>query len=103
MTIQELKTRYPSLDAGNNSFFIADVRRAVEGDEIPNTDIRNWLDSLIDGFGPEGQRICALRNPLAADKDALTVASKVLAAQMLLLKKMNSLGALRQRTLLFLQ
>ena len=103
MILSELKTKYPSLDEGNISSFIGDIRRAVEGDEISNTDVRNYLDSLVDGFEPEGQRICALREPSAPDKAALTVAGRVLAAEMLLLRKMNSLGALRHRSLMFLQ
>ena len=103
MTIRELRNQYASLDAGNIGAFIISVRQACSDPEVTDTDIRLYLDSLIDGFEPEGRRLCT-KHPLPPeDAKRLSVVCKVLACQMLLLVSMRSWEALRERALLFLQ
>lgn len=103
MTIRDLKSQYTSLDEHNIPDFVWSVRGALQGDEILNIELRSYLDELIDGFEPEGRRICVERSVSAPDKAALAVGCEVLACQLLVLWSMQSQEALRERILLFLQ
>ena len=88
MPISEFKKQYASLDAGNINAFITSVREACSDPEITDAEVRSYLDSLIDGFEPEGRRLCA-RRPLSSEEvERLSVACKVLACQMLVLMDM---------------
>ena len=103
MSIRALKEKYQSLDTGNITAFVKGVQTAFNGDDTPDSDLRSYLDVLIDEFEPEGRRICTTRPVSKPDRDLLTVGTKVLACQMLVLAGMKSAEALRDRAMLFLQ
>ena len=104
MTIRELEALQGTLTPASGTDFIKAVRSASMDPGINTLLLVSFLDRVLEAFEDEGKRICsATRSMTDGDRDNLTLYGRIIAAQMILLRKCNSAGELRRKTLLLLE
>ena len=104
MTIRELERQYAEISPKTVDAFIKNIHAAKNAPEIRSQDLIGFMDRLIEGFRPEGRRICMQAPSLCqADKDVLTMYGKIVAAYILLCHAASYSSETREKTLLFLE
>ena len=104
MTLRDLEALQGTLTPASGTDFIKAVRSASMDPGINTLLLVSFLDRVLVAFEDEGKRICsATRSMTDGDRDNLTLYGRIIAAQMILLRKCNSAGELRRKTLLLLE
>ena len=104
MTIKDLEKQYASLNASDGSAFIISIHAAKNEDGITTLSLMGFLDGLINGFLPEGRRMCkAAPNLTPQDKEILTLHGKIICSAILVSHSARTMADVRNKTLLFLE
>ena len=90
MTLNDLEIKYAELDVAAVNDFLNDVQVAARDPEIGSLRLVGFLEKIVGDVRP-------------AERDALILHGKVIAAMMILLEQTRSAEALRDRTLQFLE
>jgi len=104
MTIEDIKVQYYQTLPSNLAEFLTSIRTGRMDGSLGTISVIAFLDSVIDGFLPEGRMMCANLDTMQSDlKDYLEMQTRIVAAQMVLLFESRSFAKLSSRTLLFLE
>lgn len=104
MTLLELDSLYSTLTPTGGTEFIRAIRAADRDPQISALLLLGKLERFIAEFRPEGKRICDVGAFMTqADRDALTLHGRIVAALLLVLHRTSSFSRLREYTLLFLE
>ena len=104
MTLLELETQYANLTPSGASEFIQSIRAVDKDPDVSTLLLVGKLEQFIAKFRAEGKRICASGASMSQDdRDRLTLHGRIIAAFLVILHRTNSVSALREYTLLFLE
>lgn len=104
MTIKDIERQFPVLDASNVNVFVRTLHVASNDRTVMPLSLLSYLDRVINGFRPEGRRICLAAPDISpSDRDALIAHGKAAAAAILVSHAIRSCSDMRAATLLFLE
>ena len=104
MNIRDLDEQYSCLNASDGASFIKNIHAAKNDTGISTLSLIGFLDRTINGFLPEGRRICKAAPDLSPqEKEILTLHGKIICSAILVCHSTKTMAEVREKTLLFLE
>ena len=103
MTLKDIESKYTPLTPDKSVPFIKDIHSSVVSGEVSTLSLIGYLGRLLDGFRPEGIRLCLQDERLSSqDRDKLILFGKVAGAMMIISHQSKSISELMDSALSFL-